>query len=150
MELWELMIRESVRDTLARYNNGGDRLQIDTLAGCFTPDGVMDITGRGQPLVGRSQIERALGVTLGKPGQPAKAERTFVHHHVASTYFISVRPTEVETASYFAVHTPIGLDHWGRYRDSLVPGTGEDDGRWLFTRRRITTDGFAPGSLFAR
>ena len=46
----------------------------------------------------------------------------------------------VEVSSYFAVHTDVGLDHWGRYRDVLIPV----DGRWLFAspqdqRRRLLT-----------
>jgi hypothetical protein len=149
MEVWELLIRESVRDTIARYNNAGDRLQLADLAGCFAPDGVMAITGR-DPFVGRDVIVDSLTVALGEPGEPTNTERRFVHHHVAGTHFMAVTPDRVDTASYFAVHTPIGLDHWGRYRDTLVPGEGDDAGRWLFERRKITTDGFAPGSLFAQ
>ena len=41
--------------------------------------------------------------------------------------------------------TDIGLDHWGRYRDRLVP-VGE---RWLLAQRSVKTDGYAPGSFFA-
>jgi len=149
MELWQLLIRESVRDTLARYNNAGDRLQLADMVGCFAVDGVMHITGR-EPLPGRKAILTAMSGALGAPGAPTNAERRFAHHHVASTHFMSVTTERVETASYFAVHTPIGLDHWGRYRDTLVPDAEEDGDRWLFERRRITTDGFAPGSLFAR
>ena len=49
----------------------------------------------------------------------------------------------VEVSSYFAVHTDIGLDHWGRYRDVLFPV----EGRWLFAHRRISVDAFAADSL---
>ena len=33
-----------------------------------------------------------------------------------------------------------GLDHWGRYRDRLVPA----DGGWRFAHRSVRTDGYAP------
>jgi hypothetical protein len=49
----------------------------------------------------------------------------------------------VSVSSYFAVHTDVGLDHWGRYRDVLVPVSG----RWLFAHRSIGVDGFADSSL---
>ncbi|MEY2570606.1 MAG: hypothetical protein QOE63_956 [Acidimicrobiaceae bacterium] len=144
MELWELTAREGVRDTIARYNNAGDHGHLDELAACFTADGVMHIKGR-DPLVGRDAIVAALTVTLDERLGSRAVEGFHVHHHVASTCFLAVAPDLVEVASYFAVHTPVGLDHWGRYRDELVP-SGEP---WLFRRRRIATDGYAPGSLFA-
>jgi hypothetical protein len=68
-----------------------------------------------------------------------------VRHHVSSIRFGSVASDRVEVSSYFAVHTDVGLDHWGRYRDVLVPV----DGRWLFARRRITVDAFSGQSLMA-
>ena len=42
-----------------------------------------------------------------------------------------------------AALTNIGVDHWGRYRDVLVPV----DGRWLFASREAVADGFSPDSL---
>jgi hypothetical protein len=66
-----------------------------------------------------------------------------VRHHVSSIRFESVTRDRVEVSSYFAVHTDVGLDHWGRYRDALAP----EAGRWLFAHRRITVDGFAADSL---
>jgi hypothetical protein len=143
MEIWELLIRESVRDTIARYNNEGDFGNLPGLAACFTPDGVMAIKGR-EPFEGRDAIVAGLTATLGTADGPTNPDRRFVHHHVAGTHFLSLTTERVETSSYFAVHTPVGLDHWGRYRDELVP----DGDAWLFARRRIATDGFAPDSLF--
>jgi hypothetical protein len=51
----------------------------------------------------------------------------------------------VRTTCYFSALTQIGLDHWGRYRDLLIPVGG----RWLFARRDVKVDGYAPLSLFA-
>jgi hypothetical protein len=41
------------------------------------------------------------------------------------------------------VLTNIGVDHWGRYRDVLVPV----ENRWLFASRQAIADGFSPQSL---
>jgi hypothetical protein len=144
MEQWELIAREAVRDTIARYNNAGDHGHLDVLAACFTADGVMDIKGR-EPYVGRAAIVAGLTVTLDDRLSSRAVDGFHVHHHVASTCFLAVAPDRIETASYFAVHTLVGLDHGGRYRDELVP----DGDRWRFRRRRVATDGYAPGSLFA-
>ena len=36
-----------------------------------------------------------------------------------------------------------GLDHWGRYMDEYE----QRGGRWVFTRRKVTTDGRIPSSV---
>ena len=45
MQVEELLAREAIRATLARYNLSGDRGRLDELAACFAPDGVMEIDG---------------------------------------------------------------------------------------------------------
>jgi hypothetical protein len=58
----------------------------------------------------------------------------------------SVRQTLADytaASSYFLALTNIGVDHWGRYRDVLVPVNG----RWLFASREAVADGFSPESL---
>ena len=80
---------------------------------------------------------------MASESDPSRKTPTHVRHHVSSIRFGSVARDRVEVSSYFAVHTDVGLDHWGRYRDVLVPV----DGRWLFAHRRISVDGFAAGSL---
>jgi hypothetical protein len=79
--------------------------------------------------------------------EPDLSRRTpsHVRHHVSSIRFESVARERVQVSSYFAVHTDVGLDHWGRYRDVMVPV----DGRWLFAHRRINVDAFAANSLMA-
>ena len=53
MEMWELVARERIRDTLARYNWSGDAGRLDGLAETFCTDGVLEIRGmeplRGDP-----------------------------------------------------------------------------------------------------
>ena len=53
MEMWELVAREQIRDTLPRYNWSGDAGRLDGLAETFCPDGVLEIRGF-EPLRGRS------------------------------------------------------------------------------------------------
>ena len=68
---------------------------------------------------------------------------THVRHHVSSVRFGAVTRDRVEVSSYFLALTNIGVDHWGRYRDVLVPV----DGRWLFASREAIADGFSAESL---
>ncbi|MGV0851891.1 nuclear transport factor 2 family protein [Mycolicibacterium phlei] len=140
VQAWEIEVRESVRQTLSDYTAATDRFDLAALAGCFADDGVLEIHG-GEPMTGPASIESGLGAQLGGPR--TGRQPTHVRHHVSSIRFVEVRPNRAEVTSYFAVHTDVGLDHWGRYRDSLVPGPG----RWLFARRRISVDGFSADSL---
>lgn len=143
MDAWELEIRESVRQTLADYTAATDRFDLRGLAACFAPNGVLEFTGRAQPLTGPAAIEAGLRVAMSEHPDPARPAPTHVRHHVSSIRFGSIARDRVAVSSYFAVHTDIGLDHWGRYRDVLVPLNG----RWLFAHRRINVDGFAADSL---
>ena len=65
MQMWELVAREHIRDTLARYNWSGDAGRIDDLADTFCADGVLEIRGF-EPLNGRSAIVAFLGGITGK------------------------------------------------------------------------------------
>src|SRR5271163_1401948 len=121
MMLWELDIRESVRQTLAEF------------------------TGGTEPLMGPAAIEAGLLAAMTREPNRKGTAPTHVRHHVSSVRFGSVARDRVVVSSYFAVHTDIGLDHWGRYRDELIPA----DDQWLFARRRISVDAFSPGSLMA-
>lgn len=148
MEIWELEVRESVRQTLADYTAATDRFDLRALVACFCGDGVLEFTGGAEPLTGPAQIEAGLGAAMtrpSQPGPPARQPPTHVRHHVSSINFASVARDRVEVSSYFAVHTDVGLDHWGRYRDVLVPA----DGRWLFAHRKIGVDAFAANSRMA-
>jgi hypothetical protein len=60
--------------------------------------------------------------------------------------FTEVAPGQAQVKSYFTVITNIGLDHCGRYRDTLVP---EGD-TWMIKHRKVSTDWAAPNSAMAR
>lgn len=140
-EVWELDVRESVRDTIATYHEAGDRFRLDELAACFTEDGVLEVKGRA-PAVGRAAIVDMLASPGGRRPPP---DGFYVRHHVSSVRFASVTPDEVQSTAYFFVVTPIGPDHWGRYRDVLVP----DGDRWRFRHRFVAVDDHADGSWFS-
>ena len=53
MDAEEAVAREAMRETIARYNQAGDRGRIDELLQCFTEDGVLAISGE-EPLEGRA------------------------------------------------------------------------------------------------
>jgi SnoaL-like domain len=141
MELWEIVVRESVRQTLADYTAGTDRNRLDDIAACFAPDGELKISGSG-PMVGTAAIVAGLGGQV-RRFAAGDVPLTHVRHHVSSMRFGLLTAERVEASSYFLAVTNIGVDHWGRYRDVLVP-VGD---RWLFSSREASADGFSPDSL---
>jgi SnoaL-like domain len=148
VEMWKLVAREQIRDTLARYNWSGDAGRIDDLAETFCADGVLEVRGL-EPLRGRSEIAAFLGnVTSNVTGNvAADAEvKPIVRHNVANVLFTELTPNQAHISSYFTVVTHIGLDHFGRYRDTLVP----DSDTWLIKHRKVSTDWAAPNSAMAR
>jgi hypothetical protein len=141
MEIWELVVRESVRQAIADYTAATDRFRLDDLAACFAPDGILEFTGC-EPMVGPAAIAAGLAAQM-SGSTAAPAALTHVRHHVSSVLFGVVAPERVEVSSSFVVFTDVGVDHWGRYRDVLVPVNG----RWVFSSRRIGVDGHSPQSL---
>ncbi len=141
--MWELVAREQIRDTLARYNWSGDAGRLDGLAETFCGDGVLEIRG-SEPLRGRSEIASFLSGITGSVAARADV-KPVVRHNVANVLFTGLTPDRAEVSSYFTVFTQIGLDHFGRYRDTLVP----EGGTWLIKHRKVSTDWAAPDSTMA-
>jgi hypothetical protein len=140
MDTWELVARERIRSTYGRYTHDGDSGRAAELAACFTGDGVLEVRGdfRGE---GRPGIVAALTAGAGGPDPGRRPAWGFVRHFVANVFIASVTPGRAE-AAYFLVVTRNGPDHWGRYRDVLVPAGDE----WLFQHRRVTIDGMSDTS----
>jgi hypothetical protein len=143
MEIWELLVREHIRDTLARYNWAGDAGRLDDLADTFCADGVLEIRGL-EPLRGRSEIVAFLGGVTGNVAASAGVKR-IVRRNVANVLFDDVARDQAQVSSYFTVVTHIGLDHVGRYRDTLVP----DGDVWRIRHRKVSTDWAASNSVMA-
>ena len=154
MDVWELVARERIRDTLALYNWSGDAFRLDELARAFCEDGTLEVRG-GPPHRGRQAIVAFLGGGGGgdddarrealRAEAAASGVRRIVRHNLANLRFESLAPDEARVATYFTVVTEVGLDHYGRYRDTLVP-VGD---RWLIRHRYVSTDWRAPDSVMA-
>jgi hypothetical protein len=137
MELWELSAREEIRETLARYHHFGDSGKFTEMAALFAIDGVLEVRGE-PPCEGREAIVEFLtGVNR---DVVAMSEVPMLRHYSTNVTITVVSPEEATAASAFLVLAETGLDHWGRYRDRLVPS----DGGWRFAHRLVRTDGYAP------
>jgi hypothetical protein len=144
MEMWELVAREQIRDTIVRYNWSGDAGRLDGLAETFCADGVLEIYGF-EPLRGRSEIVAFLGGVSGNIARNVEV-KPVVRHNLTNVLFTGLTPDAAQVSSYFTVVTHIGLDHFGRYRDTLVP----DGDTWRIKHRKVSTDWAAPDSAMAR
>ena len=142
MELWELDARESIRDLVTRYNSNGDSGRFPQVLELFAPDAVMEIVGSDGGITayrGRDEIATIFTGTkerwaesAGRRGAPA-----YIRHCVFTHQVDLLDRTHARGRCYFQVLMAHGLDHWGRYIDEYE----QRDGRWLFTVRRVTTDG---------
>jgi hypothetical protein len=137
MDLWELVAREEIRETLARYHYFGDSAKFEPMAELFAIDGVLEVQGE-DPVVGRPAIIDFLtGVNR---DVVALSDVPMLRHYATNVTITVASPDEATAASAFFVLSATGLDHWGRYRDRLVPV----DGGWRFAHRSVRTDGYAP------
>jgi hypothetical protein len=141
VESWEISVRESVRQTLADYTAGTDRNRLADIAACFAPEGALTISDQ-DPMIGPDAIVAGLSAQVSRFAS-GPVPLTHVRHHVSSVRFAGVTRERADVTSYFLAVTDIGVDHWGTYRDVLVPVAD----RWLFASRKASADGFSPGSL---
>jgi SnoaL-like domain len=142
VELWELIARERILDTLARYTWSGDSLRAEELALSFCEDGELEVRGR-EPVRGRAAIAAFIAGVGERPR--ASTVRRIVRHNVTNVRFLDLERDRALVASYFTVLTEIGLDHYGRYRDTLVP-VGDE---WLIRHRFVSTDWRSEASTMA-
>jgi hypothetical protein len=148
MEIWELVVRESVRDVVARYNAFGDSGRMDELIGLFSEDAVMDMGG--DALTGRDAIRQGFldaGRSFVAFAKRASLPRDLpvLRHYTATHVIDATSPTTATCRSYYATFMAKGPDHWGSYTDELA----EIDGRWQITSRQVTVDGATPGGMGA-
>lgn len=147
MERTELIAREGIRDLLARYTWAGDRGQVDAVAACFTPEGVLDVGEDGGRWTGREAIREELAAVVDRVATSGAAP-TPVQHHVSSVLIDLHDPSTAAVRSCFCVFTDAGADHWGTYRDEVVLDPSE--GTWCFARRTVRVMGRSPDSRFGR
>jgi hypothetical protein len=145
MELWELMAREGIRDLVTRYNSNGDTGRLPQVFELFAPDATMEIVGDGGETRSYRGLEEIKTIftgaietfrdTAGQRGRPG-----YLRHCIATHQIDLVDQHRAKGRSYFFVIRANGLDHWGRYVDEYE----EREGRWLFTHRKVTTEGRQP------
>lgn len=145
MDLSELVAREEIRSLLAAYTWAGDRGRIDELADLFCVHGALDVGPFGGRWEGRSAIIAGLQAVMDRSTAAAPAGRSPspVRHHVSSILITDVGGGRARVRSYFAVHTAVGLDHWGRYFDEVALELGH----WRFAQRMVVVDGSSDRSL---
>jgi hypothetical protein len=121
----------------------------------FCADGTLEIRDR-EPLRGRDAIIEFLSGSTEAGSDEARRNalkaravdsglRRIVRHNVSNIRFLELTPERAMVASYFTVFTEIGLDHYGRYRDTLVPVQDA----WLIQHRFVSTDWRGPESTRA-
>jgi hypothetical protein len=136
----ELRIRVGVTHLMASYQYFADTGRIESLAQLFLADGVLELDGeRHQGSDGILAFFRSTATRF------ADADFLPARHHLSSIYVEPQANGGAKTYACFQFIGTHGLDHWGTYRDLAVESA---DG-WRFARRRVTTEGFAPGSRLA-
>ena len=140
--MWEVIARECIRETVATYSHCGDSGRFDEMIECFAPDGILEVQGETR-LEGRAAIRQFLDRV--SDDLAAHGPVRMLRHHVSNLTISFPSPTEARAASYFLAITANGPDHWGRYRDHLVP-VGD---RWLFAHRFVRTDDSVAGGFAA-
>ena len=149
MELWELVAHESIRDLVARYNANGDTGRFPQVLELFANDAVMDV-GDGEVYEGIERIETIFTGTRERvkgldasDGRTAPAGKVYMRHHTSTLQIDLIDEHHAKSRCYYQVLMHHGLDHWGRYIDEYE----QRDGRWLFTSRKVTLDGWVPGGM---
>ncbi len=150
MTLEEMLAREAIRDTIAKYNVSGDRLRVDDYAACFTVDGVIESErGHGDSAFryeGREAIRAWQNRWRDRsPDQATVHGATFVRHHLGTCKIDLTAPDTATARTYWVAWTDIGPDHNGVYVDDFRK-VGDE---WLLARRRVRMDWSSPDSLFA-
>lgn len=146
MTIEDLLAREAIRDTMARYTTAGDRLRIDDFVSCFTEDGLIEAENVRPEQTFRYEGRAAIRAWQERwlSGEAATHGASFVRHHL-STSKIDLSGADIATArTYWVAWTDIGPDHAGYYLDTFRK-VGEE---WLIAHRRVRLDWEADGSLF--
>jgi hypothetical protein len=134
-------IRVGVTHLLTTYQYLADTGKVERLAQLFAPDGMLEIGA--EKFVGPDEV---LGLFTRTSGQFVDADFLPARHHLSSVYVEPQPDGSAKTYACFQFIGTRGLDHWGTYRDVVVPASSDG---WRFKHRRVITEGFAPGSRLA-
>lgn len=149
MTLEELLAREAIRDTMAKYNTSGDRLKVEDYVSCFTEDGIMESEfvpeDKAFRYAGKAEIHAWQMRWLSRePGGDTVHKASFIRHHLSTSKIDITGPDTAKARTYWVAWTDIGPDHAGYYLD-LFRKVGEE---WLIAHRRVRLDWESPDSLY--
>ena len=149
MTIEELLAREAIRDTMAKYTAAGDSLKVDDYAACFTEDGVMEAEHADPDhrfrYQGREAIRQWQARWLERTLAGEKIhDATFARHHLTTSKIDLTGPDSARARTYWVAWTDIGPDHAGYYLDTFRK-VGDD---WLIAHRLVREDWRSPQSLF--
>lgn len=150
MTLDDMLAREAIRHTMARYTLAGDRLRVEEFTAVFTEDAVLESEGVPPEDAfcyrGRDQISQWITRWTERTADPdAPTHRaTFVRHHLATCLIELGDPGAATARTYWTAYTDIGPDHGGYYVDRFEKTASE----WLIAHRRVRLDWRSPDSLF--
>jgi hypothetical protein len=139
----ELLIREAIRVTLARYAVAADKANYTELSQCFCPSGSLVVAG-GLVMTGRDSIANELGRRAKARGHGIRTD-VFQLHFVGTSHIV-IGTGDAEATTYYQVITEQGPDHAGRYLDRFAPW----ESQWLLLTRHATMDWVNPVSRFAK
>ncbi len=151
MTLDEMLAREAIRDTMARYNQAGDRLRLDDFLAVFTEDAVLESEGVPERdafhYEGRAAIAHWITrwSDRARDAQAPTHQASFVRHHLSTCHIDLTSPESARARTYWVAYTDIGPDHCGYYLDRYSK-VGE---KWLIAHRRVRLDWRSPDSLFS-
>lgn len=136
----EAVAREHIRDTMARYNIGGDRRDLPAFVATFTDDAVYE--SAVFHCVSKAKIEAYLAANWN--AKPTGPVARFRRHNLTTCQIDLTGPTTAISRTYYFVITDLGPDHSGYYVDRWR----EEKGRWLIAHREVWMDWCHPQSLF--
>jgi len=147
----ELLARESIRQTMARYTMAGDRLRLEEFIAVFTEDAVLESEGVPEQdrfcYQGRQAIREWLTRWTRSNDETEPAPRpSFVRHHLATSLIEFAAPDTARARTYWVAYTDIGPDHCSHYLDTFRR-IGDD---WLIEHRKVRLDWRSPSSLFTK
>jgi hypothetical protein len=128
VEIEELLAREAIRETMARYVSAADRGCYSELVEVFAPDGVITF-GKRARYEGRDAIIASMTESARSRG--AYGEKNFQRHILGQPIIRMVDSDNARAVTYILVITELGIDASGVHIDDFI----RLEDRWLIARR---------------